>query len=76
MGQVSNQLTLPASFSTELTMAPLNTDALLAYMKQVVPLGRYGREGNLNPALIFLASEEAAYVTGVILPVDGGYTFV
>ena len=34
------------------------------------------KEGELNAAAIFLASEEASYVTGVILPVDGGYTCV
>lgn len=42
-------------------------------MKATVPLGRYGREGELNAAAIFLAADEASYVTGVILPIDGGY---
>ena len=37
---------------------------------------RYGKEGELDAAVIFLASEEASYVTGAILPVDGGYTAV
>ena len=45
-------------------------------MKSTVPMGRYGEEGELDAAAIFLASEEASYVTGVILPVDGGYTAV
>jgi len=45
-------------------------------MKSTVPLGRYGHEGELNAAAIFLGSSEASYVTGVILPVDGGYTCV
>jgi gluconate 5-dehydrogenase len=35
---------------------------------------RYGEKGELDAAAVFLASEEARYVTGVILPVDGGYT--
>ena len=35
---------------------------------------RYGKEGELDAAAVFLASEESRYVTGVILPVDGGYT--
>jgi len=39
-------------------------------------LGRYGKEGELNAGAIFLGSEEASYVTGVILPIDGGYTAV
>ena len=45
-------------------------------MKATVPLGRYGREGELNAGAIFLASEESSYVTGVILPIDGGYTAI
>lgn len=66
----------PGYFATELTQATLDTEAFTSYMKGTVPLGRYGREGELNAAAIFLASDEASYVTGVALPVDGGYTAV
>lgn len=66
----------PGYFETELTTAVLNTDEFTAYMKQTVPMGRYGKEGELNAGAIFLASDEASYVTGVILPIDGGYTCV
>jgi len=66
----------PGYFETELTTAVLNTDDFKAYMKQTVPMGRYGIEGELNAGAIFLASDEASYVTGVILPIDGGYTCV
>lgn len=66
----------PGYFETELTHDTLVTDEFTAYMKATVPLGRYGNEGELNAAAIFLASDEASYVTGVILPVDGGYTCV
>ena len=45
-------------------------------MKSSVPVGRYGLPGELNAAAIFLASDESSYVTGIILPVDGGYTCV
>jgi gluconate 5-dehydrogenase len=34
---------------------------------------RYGGEDELKGAAVFLASEASRYVTGVILPVDGGY---
>ena len=66
----------PGYFDTELTHETLITEDFTNYMKATVPLGRYGREGELNAAAIFLASNEASYVTGVILPVDGGYTCV
>ncbi len=66
----------PGYFETELTRDVLNTDEFKEYMKRMVPLGRYGREGELNAGAIFLASHEASYVTGVILPIDGGYTCI
>ncbi len=66
----------PGYFATELTVDVLNTDEFTAYMKATVPMGRYGVEGELNAAAVFLASDEASYVTGLILPVDGGYTAV
>lgn len=66
----------PGYFATELTIDVLKTEEFTNYMKATVPMGRYGNEGELNPAAIFLASDEAAYVTGAILPVDGGYTAV
>ncbi len=66
----------PGYFETELTTDTLNTDEFSQYMKATVPLGRYGNEGELNAGAIFLASDEASYVTGVILPIDGGYTCI
>lgn len=66
----------PGYFETELTVDTLKTDSFKAYMQATVPLGRYGNAGELNSAAIFLAAEESSYVTGVILPIDGGYTCV
>ena len=66
----------PGYFDTELTHETLISDEFTAYMKATVPLGRYGNEGELNSGAIFLASDEASYVTGAILPIDGGYTCV
>lgn len=66
----------PGYFYTELTTAVLDTERFQEFAKRTVPMQRYGKEGELDAALIFLASEEASYVTGVILPVDGGYTCI
>lgn len=66
----------PGYFATELTIDTLKTEAFTSYMKATVPMGRYGNEGELNAAAIFLGSDESSYVTGTILPVDGGYTAV
>jgi 3-oxoacyl-[acyl-carrier protein] reductase len=37
-----------------------------------VPLKRYGRADEVAGAALYLASDAAAYVTGVVLPIDGG----
>lgn len=66
----------PGYFETELTKAVLDTAEFQAFAKQTVPLGRYGKEGELNAGAVFLASDEASYVTGAILTIDGGYTCV
>ena len=66
----------PGYFETELTKAVLDTPDFQAYMKNTVPMQRYGKSGELNAGAIFLASKEASYVTGAILPIDGGYTCV
>ena len=66
----------PGYFYTELTTAVLDTDRFQNFAKTMVPMQRYGKPGELDAAIVFLASEEASYVTGVILPVDGGYTAI
>lgn len=39
-----------------------------------IPMGRWGHAEDIAQAALFLASDEAAYITGVVLPVDGGYS--
>jgi gluconate 5-dehydrogenase len=38
----------------------------------VAPLGRIGKPGEIAPAVLFLASEGASYITGQVMPIDGG----
>ncbi len=66
----------PGYFETELTKAVLDTPSFQDFAKTHVPMQRYGKPGELDAAVVFLASSEASYVTGVILPVDGGYTCI
>jgi len=66
----------PGYFYTELTEKVLDTNKFKEFAKNHVPMKRYGKIGELNAGAIFLASDEASYVTGVILPIDGGYTCV
>ena len=66
----------PGYFYTELTTAVLETPDFQEFAKEHVPMQRYGKEGELDAGAIFLASDEASYVTGVVLPIDGGYTCV
>ena len=66
----------PGYFYTELTTQVLDTDQFQEFAKTHVPMQRYGNEGELDAGAVFLASEEASYVTGIVLPIDGGYTCV
>ena len=42
-------------------------------MKEAHPIGRLGEPSEVANAILFLASDEASFITGAILPVDGGY---
>ena len=66
----------PGYFNTELTKDVLKTRKFQKFAKLHVPMGRYGKEGELNGIMVFLSSDEASYITGAIIPVDGGYTCV
>ena len=64
----------PGYFYTDLTTATLDSDFFQQNAKTMIPEERYGHEGELDTAALFLASPASSYVTGVNLPVDGGYT--
>lgn len=66
----------PGYFETELTKQVLDSDFFQNFAQTHVPMKRYGKPGELNAGAIFLASDEASYVTGTILTIDGGYTCV
>ena len=64
----------PGYFYTPLTKETLDSDFFQQNAKTMIPEERYGREGELDTAVLFLSSPASSYVTGVNLPVDGGYT--
>ena len=64
----------PGYFYSPLTKETLDSDFFQANAQTMIPLSRYGNEGELDTAALFLSSPASSYVTGVILPVDGGYT--
>ncbi len=41
-------------------------------LRAAIPMGRFSDPAEVGPAVGFLASEQAGYITGVVLPVDGG----
>ena len=66
----------PGYFVTPLTRETLDSDWFKEYSRGAIPVERYGKEGELDTAALFLSSPASTYVTGVALPVDGGYTCV
>ena len=64
----------PGYFYTPLTKETLDSDFFQANARTMIPEECYGNEGELDTAVVFLSSPASSYVTGVNLPVDGGYT--
>jgi 3-oxoacyl-[acyl-carrier protein] reductase len=61
----------PGWFVTEINDKYLNSEAGTT-IKREIPMGRFGKEGDLDGALLLLASDAGSYITGATLVVDGG----
>ncbi|MEZ5245544.1 MAG: SDR family oxidoreductase [Acidimicrobiales bacterium] len=66
----------PGWFETEMNGEMFADDRSSAYMTDGAPMGRAGVEGELDGALLLLASDSSSFMTGAIVPVDGGWTAV
>jgi len=68
----------PGTIDTPMLHAHLasvpDVDAEMKDLLHLHPMARIGQPSEVAAAVLFLASDEASFITGVILPVDGGYT--
>ncbi len=67
---ITANVVAPGFVDTDMTRAL--SDERRAEIAAAVPLGRYAEPAEVAAAVRFLASDEAAYITGAVLPVDGG----
>jgi len=64
----------PGYIETPMTAGARDTPGGTEYLTSLHPMGRLGLPEEIAAAAAFLASDDASFITGVILPVDGGYT--
>jgi NAD(P)-dependent dehydrogenase (short-subunit alcohol dehydrogenase family) len=66
----------PGWIATELTKGLVEDEDRSAAILSRTPMQRWGQPGDVAGAAVFLCSEAARFITGAILPVDGGYAAV
>lgn len=64
---------LPGLTDTHFAQALIQNERMLKMILPLIPLGRVAQPGEIAPAILFLASDAASYLTGASLPVDGGF---
>ncbi|MDQ2753939.1 MAG: glucose 1-dehydrogenase [Actinomycetota bacterium] len=66
----------PGWFPSEMTADMFSDEGTARWVRRKTPMGRGGDNHELDGALLFLASDASSYVTGVALPVDGGFSAI
>lgn len=66
----------PAYFPSEMTDDVLNDEGFAQVVKTYCPMGRPGRDGELDGAIVYFASDASSYTTGQLLSIDGGWTAI
>ena len=64
----------PGYMSTPLNTALLADEVRSAEILSRIPVGRWGQGNDLKGLAVFLASQASDYITGAVIPVDGGYS--
>ena len=64
----------PGYIATELTKAVWSDSKRRQPMDERIPAGRWGNPDDFEGAAVFLASRASDYITGIMIPVDGGYS--
>lgn len=64
----------PGYIETPMTAMARSDEEYEKYLTSLHPMGRMGQPEEVAAAITFLASKEASFISGVVLPVDGGYT--
>ena len=64
----------PGLVKTEMTEGLMNDEELMKEWSRDYPIGRFGAPQDIANACLYLVSDESSFVTGVALPVDGGFT--
>jgi NAD(P)-dependent dehydrogenase (short-subunit alcohol dehydrogenase family) len=66
----------PGWFETEMTAVMFADEKAMTLVRRKTPMARPGRPGELDGALVYLASDASSFVTGQVLAVDGGWTAI
>ena len=66
----------PGYFPSEMTGDLLADESFQQVVNAYCPMGRTGKDGELDGALVYFASDAASYTTGQLLTIDGGWTAI